>query len=211
MLLYHTIDSPETFYNVQNDINEVAMWLDMNHLTLNKEKCKLMLISRKKYCSNPPVPLTLYGQTLDSVNTYKYLGVYLTHDLTWSEHACRAKAKRLIGLIYRKFYNFSSCATLMQLYKLRIWSYLEYASVVWSPHLEKDKKMLEDVQKFGLRMSTKHSIFIFKKHLMCLQCTHIHTLDYLHSLIIIISKFAEQSWYDEWKNSVWRCHCSYLG
>ena len=69
VLLYHTIDSPEAFYNVQNDINEVAKWSDMNHLTLNKEKCKLMLISRMKYCSNPPVPLTLYGQTLDSVDT----------------------------------------------------------------------------------------------------------------------------------------------
>ena len=65
----------------------------------------------------------------------KYLGVYLTHDSTWSEHVKQisTKAKRLIGLIY----NFSSCAILMQLYKLRIRSHLEYASVVWSPHLEK--------------------------------------------------------------------------
>ena len=60
-----------------------------------------------------------------------YIGVYLTHDLTWSEHV-------------------------KQLYKLRIRPHLEYASVVWSPHLEKDKKMLEDVQKFRLHMSTKH-------------------------------------------------------
>ena len=53
------------------------------------------------------------------------------------------------------------------------------------------------IRFFGL---SQFSIFIFKKHLMCLQCTHIHTLGYLrisHSLIIIISKFAEQSCYDE--------------
>ena len=80
-------------HNVQNDINEVAKWSNMNHLTLNKEKCKIMLISRKKYCSNPPVPLTLYGQTLDSVDIYKYLGVYLTHDLTWSEHVKQISQK----------------------------------------------------------------------------------------------------------------------
>ena len=47
-LLYHTIDSPEAFYNVQNDINDVAKWSDMNHLTLNKEKCKLANANFKK-------------------------------------------------------------------------------------------------------------------------------------------------------------------
>jgi hypothetical protein len=36
--------------------------------------------------------------------------------------------------------------------------YLEYAAVVWSPHFKKGKLMLENVQKFALRVATKHWI-----------------------------------------------------
>ena len=34
--------------------------------------------------------------------------------------------------------------------------HLEYASAIWSPYLQKDKILLEKVQKFALRMVTKH-------------------------------------------------------
>ncbi len=33
--------------------------------------------------------------------------------------------------------------------------HLEYASAVWSPHLAKDIKLLEDTQKFALKVCTK--------------------------------------------------------
>ena len=33
--------------------------------------------------------------------------------------------------------------------------HLEYASDVWDPHLLKDKKLIENVQKYGLRICTK--------------------------------------------------------
>ena len=90
----------------------------------------------------------------------------------------------------------------MQLYKLRIRPHLEYASVVWSPHLEKDKKMLEDVQKFGLRMSTKHwdleySILLHELNLeslerhrgiarLCLLYKIINSICYFNSIFAIL-------------------------
>ena len=33
--------------------------------------------------------------------------------------------------------------------------HLEYASPVWSPHLAKDKELIESVQKFALRIASK--------------------------------------------------------
>ena len=43
----------------------------------------------------------------------------------------------------------------MQLYLSLIRPHLEYACPVWDPHTMKDKVLLEDVQKFALRMATK--------------------------------------------------------
>ena len=44
---------------------------------------------------------------------------------------------------------------LFQLYLSLVRPHLEYASDVWDPHLLKDKILIEDVQKFGLRICAK--------------------------------------------------------
>ena len=43
--------------------------------------------------------------------------------------------------------------TLKQLYLSLVRPHIEYGCQVWDPHLAKDKKALEDVQKFGLRLA----------------------------------------------------------
>ena len=50
-------------------------------------------------------------------------------------------------MLFRNFYKFSKQDTLLKLYKSLIRPHLEFASAVWSPHLAKDIKTIEDVQK----------------------------------------------------------------
>ena len=59
-------------------------------------------------------------------------------------------------MFYKNFYKYSNQDTSLKLYKSLIRPHLEYASAVWSPHLAKDIKAIEDVQKFGLRVCTKN-------------------------------------------------------
>ena len=66
-----------------------------------------------------------------------------------------SKAKQILGLLYRRFYNHAEGTTLMQLNLSLIRPHLEYACPVWDPHTMKDKVLLEDVQKFALQMATK--------------------------------------------------------
>ena len=117
-----------------------------------------MIISRKKDPPRPLVLLHLEGESLELVNSIKYLGIHISHDLSWSDHVqhVSTKARKIIGLLYRKYYNFTSPATLLQLYKSLVRPHLEYASAIWSPYLQKDKILLEKVQKLALRMVTKH-------------------------------------------------------
>ena len=68
---------------------------------LNQVKCKYTIVSRKRIPSVPSSLLLLEGHPLDQVNTFKYLGVPLSHDLSWSEHVqfvC-SKARTLLGLL----------------------------------------------------------------------------------------------------------------
>ena len=91
------------------------------------------------------------------VSNYKYLGVVISDDLSWSPHIDRitSKARKLLGMLYRQFYQWSSPDALLKLYLALIHPHLEYAVQVWNPYLTKDTKKLESVQKFALRMCLK--------------------------------------------------------
>ena len=105
VLLYQIIDSPEDFISVQENINRV--FDGSTHLSLNCTKCKSMIISRKKTSIQPVFSLHLNGNPLQSVTSFKYLGVYISSYLSWSEHVKQVcvKAKRVTGLLYRNFYH----------------------------------------------------------------------------------------------------------
>ena len=157
MLLYRPITSIADYALLQQDIDNISNWVDKNYLQFNVQKCKFMHITRKTKCSKAASHLTLYGQPLEKVNTYKYLGLLLSSDLSWTQHINNicTKAKKLLGLIYRRFYQFSTPASLFQMYISLVRPNLEYASQVWSPYKVGEVNSLEHVQKFALRMCTK--------------------------------------------------------
>ena len=127
-----------------------------NHLALNSDKCKVMMISRKR---NPvPLPQFILQDTpLKQVEDYRYLGVRLISDLSWSSHinSTCSKARKLIGLLYRRFYGNVDNQSLFELYNILVHPHLEYASPLWDPYLIKDIAKLESVQKFALKLCSK--------------------------------------------------------
>ena len=100
--------------------------------------------------NNPPA-ITINGQMLETVSTFKYLGLLLTSDLSWSKHieGICTKTKKILGLIYRRFYQHANQETLLQLYISIVRPHMEYAAQVWDPHLKKDQDLLESTQKFA--------------------------------------------------------------
>lgn len=176
ILLYRTINSEHDYVLLQSDINTITSWSSANFLTLNKSKCKFMILSRRRSPTSPVTPLAIDDHPLEHVSNYKYLGVHLSSDLSWSTHiqSITAKARKVLGLLYRKFYNFSPPDVLVHLYLSLVRPLLEYAAVVWSPHLKKNILELENVQKFGLRMATKLWQYPYE---YVLQRTQITTLE----------------------------------
>ena len=109
-----------------------------------------MVLTRKSLPPPEEAFPTLYveGVPLAYVNSVKYLGILITSNLSWSQHISNLhlKVRRLIGMLYRKFYKNAETNTLLQLYISFIRPHLEYCSAVWDPYLIKDMETLEKTQ-----------------------------------------------------------------
>ena len=154
LMLYKPISCTQDLSDLQEDILNIEKWSADNHLTLNPVKCKCMLISRRRSSLSCSFSLWLNGNVLEQVNSFKYLGVNISSNLTWSLHidiVCN-KARRMLGIIYRNFCAYCNTASLLKLYISLVRPHLEYASPVWSPYSAKQIAKIENVQKFGLRI-----------------------------------------------------------
>ena len=128
MLLYKPVASADDFTKLQDDINAINQWIVNNHLQLNPAKTKFMLIR-----TNPQAcpTLLLDGTQIERVYHFKYLGIWLAADLTWSKHiqiVCY-KARRLLGYMFRTFSPHCSPDSIIRLYKAQVLPTLEYGSV----------------------------------------------------------------------------------
>ena len=126
---------------------------------INHSKTKYMIISRKSPTSFNTLPsLFLDGSPLELVSSFKYLGVTLTSNLSWStriNETC-SKSKKLLGHIYRQFYYNSSSSVLIKLYLTLILPILMYSSSVWDPYSIPNINQLEKVQHFALKLCSKN-------------------------------------------------------
>ena len=109
ILLYCRINNDADYHLLQQDIDTMETWLLQNHLQLNAAKCKYMTISRKH---SPPLnyQLSILNHRMEKVTEFKYLGVWLSDNMSWSTHIEKSSTRALkqVGLIYHKFYQYSS-------------------------------------------------------------------------------------------------------
>ena len=81
MLLYKSMKWFEDYSHLQMDIDCISNWVSRNKLMLNPTKCKSMTISHKRN-SVYPAQFLLNGIPLEQVETFNYLGVLLSSDLS---------------------------------------------------------------------------------------------------------------------------------
>lgn len=151
---YRPVFAEEDLLAVQLDVSLINEWVKDCGLRLNVAKTKSMVISRKR--RPPTLSLRIDDRPIDQVDSFRYLGVQISSDLTWSDHISRTclKAKRLIGFLYRYFY-LAERKCLSHLYRALILPILDYGCCIWDPHTAKHVTQLERVQSFAARLATK--------------------------------------------------------
>ena len=109
-----------------------------------------MIVSRKSlsFLTSLP-PLFLDGSQFEQVKSFKYLGIIITTNLSWSPHiqSVHSKTRQTIEIIYCNFYKM----LLLILFSLYI--ALLLCSSVWDPPVSStNAEILEKTQHFALKM-----------------------------------------------------------
>ena len=156
ILLFKPLSSPSDLSALQQDVDLMGTWISANYLSVNEVKSKCMLISRSR-SRQLNFAILVNGKPLECVKHFKYLGLWISHDLSWSYHieAVCSRARRMLGFIYRYFSPHCNASTILTLYRAHILPTLDYASVVWDPHLKKDQQLLNSVQHFALKIASR--------------------------------------------------------
>ena len=83
------------------------------------------------------------------------LGVVVSGDLKSGKQCSEVvkKANRILSMIKRNFTDRSK-ETIISLYKTLVRPHLEYCSQIWSPHFDKDIKLIESVQQRATKLVT---------------------------------------------------------
>ena len=85
---YHTdLNTPHA--SLQNSLENLIDWTDINHIALHPDKTKFMLITTRQERQNVVSffnPLTVQGITIEEVQKHKVLGVIIDNNLFWTQH-----------------------------------------------------------------------------------------------------------------------------
>ncbi|XP_076860596.1 antigen WC1.1-like [Brachyhypopomus gauderio] len=61
-------------------------WCGQNHLVINTSKTKELVVDFRRSKAHPPKQLSIQGRNIETVNSYRYLGVHLNNKLDWSDN-----------------------------------------------------------------------------------------------------------------------------
>ncbi len=137
-----------------DEVERLTSWCQDNCLSLNMRKTKELIVDFRKRQQRPYTPLMISGTLVERVSSFKYLGVNISEDLTWTTHIQVKKARqRLYHLRQLRKYRVSP-AILKTFYSGAIESVLtQCISVLYGNATNQDCKALQRVVRLAERIS----------------------------------------------------------
>ena len=138
---------------MQKDINSISQWCKNNGITANTDKSKVMVFGSKKTLARlPPYAVKFDEFPLQSVHSYKYLGVTIDCQVNYNLHVNKIVA--FVSSKLKQFQRMRSFLTVkaaLLVYKSMMLPILEYGDVFLSATTVKNRKKLQVLQNKGLR------------------------------------------------------------
>ena len=137
---------------LNNELENISLWLKVNKLSLNIKKTHYMVFTRKRKIITD-ISLNIDGNLITEVSSTKFLSVYLDNKLTWKKHIdyITAKVSRGFGLI-SKAKKLLNADALLTLYYSFLYPYLCYCNHVWGSTYVSNLQKLIVLQKKIIRM-----------------------------------------------------------
>ena len=111
---------------------------------INPSKCNVIRVTRRR--TPFKFQYKLHGKVLETVDTTKYLGIYLSHDLRWNDHineiTCTTKANKILNFLRR---NLRTCSVKFKerAHKALVRPAVEYSATVRDANVAKNIHQVE--------------------------------------------------------------------
>ena len=138
-------DQNESYY--RGEVEELVDWCSNNNLELNVSKTKEVIIDFRRI-KTPVSPLLINGEEVERVDSFKFLGTTISHDLAWTPHIIAAVKKARQRMYFlRQLNKFRvNQMILSTFYRSVIESILTFSITVWFGNTtKKDKSMINKI------------------------------------------------------------------
>ena len=139
--------------NYRQEVVQLERWCRDNNLCINAKKTKEMIVDFRKGRHLPP-PLHIEGTAVEVVSSFRYLGVHIANDLSWSTNtACLIKkAHQRLYFLRRLRHAGLGSSVLSSFYRCVVESVLSSCINVWHGSCSAaEKKALQRVVKAAQR------------------------------------------------------------
>ena len=145
-VLYRNIHSLQDCLILQEDLDSLGLWEADWQRKFSVAKCHFMRVTWHYSHKQIIHDYTLHQQTLENVQSAKYLGITITENMDWGQHISdiSSKATKTLGFLRRNL-AFAPSSTKEVAYKTLVRPKLEFAAPIWSPYQSSRKRRIRRI------------------------------------------------------------------
>uniref|UniRef100_A0A8C7XT65 Alkylated DNA repair protein AlkB homologue 8 N-terminal domain-containing protein n=1 Tax=Oryzias sinensis TaxID=183150 RepID=A0A8C7XT65_9TELE len=150
----------------REEVLKLTTWSSENNLTVNTNKTREIIVDFRKHGADP-TPLLINGEHVERVQTFKFLGITISDDLSWTANttAIIKKSQQCLHFLRVLRKNKFNTNLLLTFYQSSIQSLLTYCITVWfgsctAADKKRLQRVIETVQKIiGCPLPTLTDIY----------------------------------------------------